>query len=96
MNIKVLEMSCCSGGKLQAITEETIKELGINVNIEIIGDMQKMMALGVMRTPAHIIDDEVGNVYMGLNYKDDYITVVLKKVVENKLDEYQSVFSGKC
>ena len=32
MNIKVLEMSCCSGGKLQAITEETIKELGINVN----------------------------------------------------------------
>ena len=44
----------------------------------------------------NIIDDEVGNVYMGLNYKDDYITVVLKKVVENKLDEYQSVFSGKC
>ena len=33
---------------------------------------------------------------MGLNYKDDYITVVLKKVVENKLGEYQGVFSGKC
>ena len=44
----------------------------------------------------NIIDDEVGNVYMGLNYKDDYITVVLKKVVENKLGEYQGVFSGKC
>ena len=77
MNIKVLEMSCCSGGKLQAIIEETIKELGINVNIEIIGDMQKMMALGVMRTPALIIDDEV--VLQGRIPKKEEIKRLLQK-----------------
>lgn len=77
MNIKVLEMSCCSGGKLQAITQETIKELGIEVNIEIIGDMQKMMALGVMRTPALIIDDKV--VLQGRIPKKDELKKILQK-----------------
>lgn len=77
MNIKVLEMSCCSGGKLQAITEETVKELGINANIEIIGDMQKMIALGVMRTPALLIDDKV--VLQGRIPKKDEMKNILQK-----------------
>ena len=53
------------------------KELGINVNIEIIGDMQKMMALGVMRTPALIIDDEV--VLQGRIPKKEEIKRLLQK-----------------
>ena len=77
MNIKVLEMSWCSKKKWKAKTEETIKELGINVNIEIIGDMQKMMALGVMRTPALIIDDEV--VLQGRIPKKEEIKRLLQK-----------------
>lgn len=44
MDIKVLERACCGGKKLQSIVEETVKELGIKANIEIIGDMQQIMA----------------------------------------------------
>ena len=58
-------------------SNQKIKELGINVNIEIIGDMQKMMALGVMRTPALIIDDEV--VLQGRIPKKEEIKRLLQK-----------------
>ena len=44
----------------------------------------------------NIIDSDVGNLYIGMNYKDDYVTVVLKKVLEYKLDEFSDVFSGRC
>lgn len=77
MNIKVLEMSCCSGGKLQAIIEETVQELGIKANIEIIGDMQKMMELGIIRTPALIIDNKV--VLQGRIPKKDEMKKILQK-----------------
>jgi CubicO group peptidase (beta-lactamase class C family) len=43
----------------------------------------------------NIIDSEVGNLYIGLNYKDSFVTVVLRKVLEYKLDEYSGVFSAK-
>lgn len=44
----------------------------------------------------NIIDSDVGNLYIGMNYKDAYVTVVLKKVLEYKLNEYSGVFSGHC
>lgn len=44
----------------------------------------------------NIIDSDVGSLTVGLNYKGPYITVVLKKVLEYKLDEYSGVFSGYC
>ena len=63
--------------KLQYIVEETVKELGIKANIEIIGDMQQIMALGIMRTPALIIDDKV--VVQGRVPKKDEIKKLFQK-----------------
>ena len=77
MDIKVLERACCGGKKLQSIVEETVKELGIKANIEIIGDMLQIMALGIMRTPALIIDDKV--VVQGRVPKKDEIKKLFQK-----------------
>jgi hypothetical protein len=44
----------------------------------------------------NIIDSDVGSLYIGLNYKENYVTVVLRKFLEYKLDEYVGVFSGKA
>lgn len=59
MNIKILGMGCSNCKKLQAVTEESVKELGIKANIEKVEDMPKILAYGVMRTPALVIDEQV-------------------------------------
>lgn len=59
MNIKILGMGCCNCKKLQEITEEAIKELGIDATVEKVEDMRKIMEYGVMRTPALVIDEKV-------------------------------------
>jgi small redox-active disulfide protein 2 len=58
MNIKVL-VSCCSDYGLKETTEEVIKELGIDATIEKIKDMQTIMAYGVMKAPAIVINEKV-------------------------------------
>ena len=42
-----------------------------------------------------IIDSAIGNIYMGLNFKDEYITVMFRKIEESLFNEYSGVFSGK-
>nr|WP_319489272.1 thioredoxin family protein [uncultured Caproiciproducens sp.] len=58
MDIKVL-VSCCSDYGLKETTEEVIKELGITATVEKIKDMQKIMAYGVMKAPAIVINEKV-------------------------------------
>lgn len=57
MNIKVL-VSCCSDYGLKETTEEIIKELGIDATVEKIKDMQTIMAYGVMKSPAIVINEK--------------------------------------
>ncbi len=58
-------------------------------------------ASGSWRTPynflirAQIIDSSIGCVYFNLNFKDNYITVMLRKIEESLFTEYDGVFSGK-
>lgn len=59
MNIKVLGMGCCNCKSLYAVAEEVAKELGIDYTIEKIEKIDKIMAYGVMRTPALVIDEKV-------------------------------------
>jgi CubicO group peptidase (beta-lactamase class C family) len=42
-----------------------------------------------------IIDTAIGNMYIALNYKDDYITVMFRKIEESLFTEYNGVISGK-
>lgn len=42
-----------------------------------------------------IIDSAIGNMYISLNFLDDYITVMMRKIEETFFNEYNGVFSGK-
>ncbi|GAU76513.1 thioredoxin family protein [Fusibacter sp. 3D3] len=59
MIIKVLGTGCASCKKLEAHTLEAVKELGIDAQIEKIEDVQGIMAYGVMKTPALVVDEQV-------------------------------------
>lgn len=77
MNIKILGMGCCNCGKLKEVTDEAVKELGIDATVEKVEDMAKIMEYGVMRTPALVIDEKV--VIQGRIPKKDEIKELLQK-----------------
>lgn len=77
MNIKVLGMGCCNCIKLYENTQDAVKDLGIEANIEKVEDMAKIMEYGVMRTPALVINEKV--VVQGRIPKKDEIKKLLQK-----------------
>jgi predicted DsbA family dithiol-disulfide isomerase len=56
MNIKILS-ACCGSGK--SALEVLLKEMGVPGTIETITDMRKILAYGVMKTPALVINEKV-------------------------------------
>lgn len=59
MNIKVLGTGCANCKSLEKTARQAVDEMGINASIEKIEDIQKIIAYGVMRTPALVIDEKV-------------------------------------
>ena len=41
------------------------------------------------------IDSAIGNLFFSLNFKGDYVTVMLRKIEESLFGEYNGVFSGR-
>lgn len=59
MIIKILGSGCTNCKKLEENTKKAVKELGIEATIEKITDFKKIMAYGVMKTPALVVDEKV-------------------------------------
>lgn len=59
MIVKVLGTGCANCKKLEAHALEAIKELGIDATVEKVEDVQGIMAYGVMKTPALVVDEQV-------------------------------------
>lgn len=59
MIIKVLGSGCANCKKLEDHAKEAVKALGIEATIEKVEDFKDIMAYGVMKTPALVIDEEV-------------------------------------
>lgn len=59
MKIKVLGTGCANCKKLEANVREAVKELGIDATIEKVEDFKEIMAYGVMKTPALVVDEQV-------------------------------------
>lgn len=59
MEIKVLGTGCTKCKSLEKLTKDAVTELGITANIEKEEDIVKIMAYGVMHTPALVIDGKV-------------------------------------
>lgn len=59
MVIKVLGSGCANCKKLEAHVKEAVEQLGIEATVEKVEDMKAIVAYGVMRTPALVIDEQV-------------------------------------
>jgi len=59
MKIEILGTGCAKCHKLDELVRETVKESGVSAEITKVEDIKKMMAYGVMTTPALVIDGQV-------------------------------------
>jgi small redox-active disulfide protein 2 len=59
MIIKILGTGCANCKNLEKATQIAVSEMGINAQIEKVEDIQKIIAYGVMRTPALVIDEKI-------------------------------------
>lgn len=59
MNIKILGTGCARCNALENLTRKAVEELKIDVAVEKVGEIEKIMEYGVMRTPGLVIDDKL-------------------------------------
>lgn len=59
MNIKILGMGCSNCKTLFELSESAANELKVTATFEKVEDIKKIMAYGVMRTPALVINEKV-------------------------------------
>jgi len=57
--IEILGTGCPKCKKLTELTMEAAAQLGMECNMEKVEDIQKIMAYGVMMTPALVVDGKV-------------------------------------
>lgn len=59
MKIQIAGTGCAKCEKLEANAREAVAQKGIDVSIEKVSDMEAILELGVMITPALLIDGEI-------------------------------------
>jgi small redox-active disulfide protein 2 len=59
MKIQVLGTGCAKCKQLTANAEKAVATLGVDATVEKVEDLREIMRLGVMTTPALVIDGKV-------------------------------------
>ena len=59
MEIKVLGPGCANCHKMEEITKQAVKELGIDAKIEMIADIGQIAMHGILSTPGLIINGKI-------------------------------------
>lgn len=59
MKIQILGTGCAKCNALMLTTEKAAQTLGLAYELEKITDLQRIMAFGVMQTPALVVDGQV-------------------------------------
>ncbi len=59
MKIEVLGSGCAKCNKTKEMAEKAVKEMGVEAEIVKVEDFDKILAYGVMITPALVIDGDV-------------------------------------
>lgn len=75
--IKVLGSGCKNCHNLFEATKEAVSSLGLNVAVEYVTDMEKIMEYGVMSMPALVVNEKV--VSMGKVLKTAEVEKLLQK-----------------
>ena len=76
MNLKVLGGGCRKCETLLANTEEAVRNLGVEANVEYITDYSVIASYGIMSTPALIKDEKI--LSMGKVLKSSEIEKLIK------------------
>jgi len=76
LSIKVLGSGCKKCHDLNEITKAAVKELGMDIEVEYITDMEKIISYGVMSMPALVINEKV--VSFGKSLKTAEVIELLK------------------
>ena len=75
MKVQILGTGCPKCKLLEQHAREAIQELGIRADVEKVTDIDKIMEMGVMMTPALAIDGEVKSVGKVLT-KDQAVQII--------------------
>jgi small redox-active disulfide protein 2 len=59
MKLEILGTGCAKCRKLEELTKEAVKDMGIEADIVKVQDIKAIMSYGVMMTPALVVDGEV-------------------------------------
>ena len=59
MKIKILGPGCARCDQLEKITKEVVKELGIDVDLEHVKDVKKIMEYPILHTPGLVLNEEL-------------------------------------
>ncbi len=70
MIIKILGTGCKKCKKLEENVKVAVEELGKDIKVEKVEDIQEIMNYGVMSTPALVIDEQVKSTGKLLKPKD--------------------------
>ena len=77
--IKVLGAGCKSCHEQYEYVKEAVKNMGLDIEVEYITDMAKVMEYGVMSMPAIVVNEKV--LTQGKVLKADYIEKLLQSIV---------------
>jgi len=58
-DIKILGTGCPNCLKLEALVRETLKDLGLEADIEKVTDYEEILGWGIMATPGLVLNDSV-------------------------------------
>ena len=59
MKIKILGPGCSRCDQLEKMTKEVVKELGIDVSLEHVKDVTKIMEYPILHTPGLVLNEEL-------------------------------------
>ncbi len=62
MKIQILGTGCPKCKQLEANAREAVRKMGVEAEIEKVADIEAIMNMGVMMTPAIVIDGDVRGV----------------------------------
>lgn len=79
MNIKVLGSGCTNCKKTFNNVEKALELLKMEASIQKVEDFKDIMAYGVMRTPAIVIDEKVVS-FGRVNTPEEIVTLIQKHV----------------